>query len=110
LAAHVEPTAISARREKHVIVAALDHLGEVHVELHGCAPALELARPEILEPSLRTLHAMERALRAVRERNDGGLERAGHREIAGDVDVAREVAGEGLTLSPTTPALAAEKP
>jgi hypothetical protein len=65
LAAHVEPATIAARREEDVIVAALDHLGEVGIELDGRAPARELARAEILEPMLRALHAMQHALRSV---------------------------------------------
>ena len=70
LAARVEPAAFASRREEHVIVAALDHFAEVGVELdHGTAP-LELRRAKVLEPMLGTLHAMEQALRAVRERHD----------------------------------------
>src|SRR4029450_11742222 len=52
LAAHIEPAAIAALGEEDVIVAALDHLDEVRIELHGRAPALELARAEILEPKV----------------------------------------------------------
>src|SRR5262249_17492203 len=83
--ADVEPAAITLGREEYLIVAALDHLGEVGVELYDRPPALELRRAEILEPRLRALHAMEHALRAVGERHRGVLH--GRRENAVDVDV-----------------------
>src|SRR5262249_29094386 len=98
LTANIEPAAIAARGEKHVIVAALDHLGEVSIDPHHRAPALELAGTEILEPRLRALHANEQAHRAVRERHHGAFhpvrcERAGH------VDVAEEIAAKGLSTA-----------
>src|SRR5262245_56121962 len=45
--------AIALGREEHLIIAALDHLGEVRIELDHRAPALEFCRAEILEPMLR---------------------------------------------------------
>src|SRR5215472_10905444 len=89
LAANIEPAAFALTRDENAIVAALDHFGEVGVDLDHRAPALELRRAEILEPKLRAFHAIERALRSVGKRHRGAL-RAVHREVAGDDDVALE--------------------
>src|SRR5262249_13163301 len=93
-----KPLAIALRREEHAIVATGDHLGEVPVEPDNRAPALQPRRAEILEPMLRALHAIEHALRSVRERHRGGFRAARHREVAEDDDVAREVAGKGIWI------------
>src|SRR5262249_21423108 len=95
--ADVEPAAITFGREEYLIVAALDHLGEVGVEPDNRAPALELGGAEILDPMPRALHAMEHALRAVGERHRGVLH--GRRENAVDVDVAIEDAGKGCGVA-----------
>jgi len=38
-----------------MIVTALDHLGEIGIELYGRPPALQLRRAEILEPMVAML-------------------------------------------------------
>jgi hypothetical protein len=38
LATHIESAAIALRREEYLIVAALDHLGEVFIELYDRTP------------------------------------------------------------------------
>src|SRR5262249_5186290 len=58
-ALHVKPAAVALGSEEHAIVAALDHFGEVGIELDHRAPSLELRGAEILEPQLRALHAIE---------------------------------------------------
>ena len=55
LAVHVEPAAIALGRDKHAIVAALDHFGEVCVELDHDSPTLELRRAEIPASGFRRL-------------------------------------------------------
>src|SRR5262249_3256944 len=87
--------AVALGSEEHAIVAALDHFGEVGIELDHRAPSLELRGAEILEPQLRALHAIERALRAVRKRHRRAL-CAHHRQIAGNDHVALEKAGKGV--------------
>jgi hypothetical protein len=79
-------------------VTALDHFGKVCVELYDRATARELGTAEILEPQLRTLHAIEQTLRSVGERHHGGL-LAARSEIAKDEDVALEDAGIGCGVA-----------
>src|SRR5205823_9715384 len=95
LAADVEPAAVPLGREEYAVVAR-DHLGEVCIELYDRPPGPELRRAEILEPMLWALHAMEHALAAVGERHHGVFHGRGQR--AGDLDVAREKAGEGRSV------------
>jgi len=73
LATHIESAAIALRREEYLIVAALDHLGEVFIELHDHAAAFELRRTEVLEPNLRAFHAIEGTVRAIGERHRTAL-------------------------------------
>src|SRR5262249_28375631 len=68
------------------------------VELDCGASGVELRRTKILEPKLRALHAIERALRTVGKRHGGAL-RAVHREIAGHEDIAQESASKGDVVS-----------
>src|SRR5262245_44668123 len=83
-AAHVETAAIAFGREEHLIVAARDHFGEIRIELHEGAPALEVRRAEILEPEVRTLHAIERAMGPVGERHHCRLG-SSHLEVADEL-------------------------
>src|SRR5262245_55760258 len=69
LAPHTQPAAIASRCQEHVVVAALDHLREVSIDLHDGTAALELRRAEILKPVLRALHTMKHPLAAVGERH-----------------------------------------
>jgi hypothetical protein len=65
IALYIKAAAVALGSEEHAVVTGPDRLGEVGVELdHGTA-ALEPRRAEILEPVLRTLHAMHQAIRAV---------------------------------------------
>jgi len=96
LPAHVEPVAIAFRGEEHATVIELHHFGKVCIELDGGLAARKPRGAEILEPMLRAFHAMEHALAAVGEGDDGVLHSGV--ECAGDDDVAREVAGKGLRI------------
>src|SRR5947208_13821300 len=58
--ADIKAATITLGRREHLIVAALDHLGEVGIESHDRTSALELRRAGILEPNLRALHAIDR--------------------------------------------------
>src|SRR5262245_52220787 len=98
LVAHINPAAIVRGRDEHVILVWRHHLGEIGIELHDGATALELRRTKILEPKLRALHAIEQALRTVGKRHGGAL-RAAHREIAGHDDIAQESASKGDVVS-----------
>src|SRR5262249_8552919 len=98
LVAHTKPAAIVRGRDEHVIFLSSHHLGEIGIELHDGATALELRRTKILEPKLRALHAIEQALRTVGKRHGGAL-RAAHREIAGHDDIAQESASKGDVVS-----------
>jgi len=96
--------AITLWRDEYAIVTALDHFGEVRIELHECATARELGTAEILEPDLRTLHAIERASRSVGKWHHSALQT--HRlEIADNADVAKKATrnGAGLLVMPTMP-------
>ena len=57
LSANIESAAFALRRDENAIVAALDHFGEVGVDLDHRAPALELRRAEILAPPQTVRHA-----------------------------------------------------
>src|SRR6516164_7697526 len=93
--ADVEPATITLGREEYLIIAALDHLGEVGIELDHRAPALELRCAKVLEPMLGALHAMEHALGAIGKGHDGTLDFGRHGsvlqgQVAGDQHVAPE--------------------
>src|SRR4029450_10035808 len=62
LGAHIEAAAVAFGRDEHTIVARLDHLGEIAIELDRRASVPEPRRAEILEPVLGTFHAMEDTL------------------------------------------------
>src|SRR5262245_12080405 len=98
LVAHTKPAAIVRGRDEHVIFLSSHHFGEIGIEFHDRATGLELRRTKILEPKLRALHAIERALRTVGKRHGGAL-RAVHREIAGHQDIAQESASKGDVAS-----------
>src|SRR5215813_11171668 len=79
------------------MVAALDHFAKIGVKFHYSAPALESCRVEILEPRLWALHAIKHALRAVRKRHDRIFDPC--KDLSGDHEVAREIAGIGLSIA-----------
>src|SRR6516162_3001932 len=97
LALYIKAAAVALGSKKHAIVAGPDGFGEVGVELdHGTA-ALELRRAEILEPELRALHAIERAMSAVGKRHRGTL-RAHDEEIAPE-EASVATGDSGLTIN-----------
>src|SRR5262249_49485071 len=89
--------AITLRREENPIIATLDHFGKVRIELYHRATTHKLRAAEILEPVLRTLHAMEQALGSVRKWHHSVLHTRGEftrGEFAIDLDIAIEHAGK----------------
>src|SRR5215470_3144300 len=94
LALYIKAAAVALGSEEHAVVAGFDRLGEVRIELDHGTSALEPCPAEILEPVLRALHAMHQPMRAVGERHDRVL--GASEDLAGDEEVAPEVAGVGV--------------
>src|SRR6476659_6626353 len=81
LGADVQPLAVALGGEEHLIVVPADERVEVRVQPHAAPPVDDLILPEVLEPALWRLHAVESAVGAIRVWYGGALAAANSREV-----------------------------